>query len=155
ARGGMVVVECQPALVRLLRGCSGIDQLVARGSPLPSFDVHAPLLDLPRFFGTTLTTVPNCVPYLRPDTGLIATWARALAGGPALKVGIAWQGNPKFPGDCLRSVPLRHFAPLGRREGVRLFSLQKGTGREQLGAVLADFHVTDLGGRLDEAAGAF
>jgi tetratricopeptide (TPR) repeat protein len=154
-RGGTVVVECQPALVALLRGCAGIDRLVARGTPLPPFDVHAPLLDLPRIFRTTLATVPARVPYLFADPGLIETWRRELAEGPALKVGIAWQGNPKFPGDCLRSIPLRHFAPLGRREGVRLFALQKGAGREQLDPVLADFHVTDLGARLDESSGAF
>jgi tetratricopeptide (TPR) repeat protein len=174
-RGGTVIVECQPALVPLLRGCAGIDRLVPRGSPLPPFDVHAPLLDLPRIFRTTLASVPAQVPYLFPDLGLIETWRRELAGsvspsppysgergwgegeltGQALKVGIAWQGNPKFPGDRLRSVPLRHFAPLGRREGVRLFALQKGSGRDQVGAALADFHVTDLGGRLDESSGAF
>jgi tetratricopeptide (TPR) repeat protein len=154
-RGGTVVVECQPALVPLLRSCAGIDRLVPRSSPLPPFDVHAPLLDLPRIFHTTLATVPARVPYLWADPGLIETWRRELAGGPALKVGIAWQGNPRFPGDCLRSIPLRHLAPLGRREGVRLFALQKGTGREQVAAALADFHVTDLGGRLDESAGAF
>jgi tetratricopeptide (TPR) repeat protein len=154
-RGGTVVVECQPALIPLLRSCAGIDRLVGRGSALPPFDVHAPLLDLPRLFRTTLATVPARVPYLVADPGLVATWKRELAGDSALKVGIAWQGNPKFPGDRLRSVPLRHFAPLGRREGVRLFALQKGTGREQVGGVLADFHVTDLGGRLDESSGAF
>jgi tetratricopeptide (TPR) repeat protein len=155
-RGGTVVVECQPALVPLLRSCQGIDRLIPRGSPLPSFDVHTPLLDLPRVFGTTLTTVPSRVPYLMADPGLVETWTRELAGrGPALKVGIAWQGNPKFPGDRLRSIPLRHFAPLARCDGLRLFALQKGTGREQVSGVLADFHVTDLGGRLDESAGAF
>ena len=153
--GGTVIVECQPALIPLLRGCAGIDQLVPRGSALPPFDVHAPLLDLPRIFHTTLATVPARVPYLFADPDLVAGWGHELAGGPALKVGIAWQGNPKFPGDRLRSIPLCHFAPLGRREGVRLFALQKGTGREQLGAILADFHVTDLGVRLDESAGAF
>jgi tetratricopeptide (TPR) repeat protein len=155
ARGGTVVAECQPALVPLLRSCAGIDRLVGRGSALPPFDVHAPLLDLPRIFRTTLATVPARVPYLFADLGLVETWKRELAAGPALKVGIAWQGNPKFPGDRLRSVPLRHFAPLGRREGVRLFGLQKGAGRKQVGAVLADFHVTDLSGRLDESSGAF
>jgi tetratricopeptide (TPR) repeat protein len=154
-RGGMVVVECQPALINLLRGCAGIDRLVPRGAPLPSFDVHAPLLDLPRLFRTTLATVPYRVPYLLADPGLMAIWRREVAEGPALKVGIAWQGNPKFPGDRLRSIPLRHFAPLGRRDGVRLFALQKGAGRDQVAAVVKDFHITDLGGRLDESAGAF
>src|SRR5262249_15462237 len=64
ARRATVVVECQPALIPLLRGCAGIDYLAGRGSALPPFDVHAPLLDLPRIFRTTLATVPARVPYL-------------------------------------------------------------------------------------------
>ena len=125
-----------------------------RGSPLPAFDVHCPLLDLPRLYQTTLATVPFNVPYVFADPQLVETWGRELGGGAALKIGIGWQGNPQFPGDALRSMPLRHFAALSQREGVRLFSLQKGAGREQLAPVL-NFHITDLGGRLDEAAGPF
>src|SRR5206468_3356107 len=51
---------------------------------------------------------------------------------PVLKVGIAWQGNPKHPGDPYRSVKLTQFAPLAAVPGVKLYSLQKGKGAEQL-----------------------
>jgi tetratricopeptide (TPR) repeat protein len=154
-RGGTVVVECQPALAPLLAGCPGIDRLVPRGSSLPSFDVQAALLSLPRLFGTTLETVPANVPYLfvRPD--LVAAWHRELAAEPAFKVGIAWQGSPTFAGDRMRSAPLRHFAPLAGVEGVRLLSLQKGPAREQICSVARQFAVTDLGSTLDETSGAF
>ena len=50
-------------------------------------------------------------------------------------------------------MPLRHFAPLAAIPGVRLFSLQKGFGAEQLAA--APFPVEDLGAALDTAGGAF
>jgi tetratricopeptide (TPR) repeat protein len=154
-RGGTVVVECQPPLAPLLAGCPGIDRLVPRGSPLPPFDVQAALLSLPRLFGTTPETVPANVPYLfaRPD--LVAAWHRELTAEPAFKVGIAWQGSLTFAGDRMRSAPLRHFAPLARVEGVRLLSLQKGPGREQLRSVAGRFAVTDLGSTLDETTGAF
>jgi hypothetical protein len=49
-------------------------------------------------------------------------------------VGLAWQGNPQFGGDRYRSVRLDQFRPLAEVPGVRLFSLQKGKGSEQLGA---------------------
>ena len=45
------------------------------------------------------------------------------------------------------------FAPLARLPGVRLISLQKGFGSEQIGAI--DFPVLDFSDRLDEAAGPF
>jgi tetratricopeptide (TPR) repeat protein len=154
-RGGTVIVECQPALCQLLAGCSGIDRLIAQGSPLPTFDVHVPLLSLPRIFGTTLADVPAEVQYLFADPALIERWRDELSGVPGFKIGIAWQGNPRFPADCMRSIPLTHFAPLAQVDGVRLFSLQKGLGREQLAATASYLPVIDLADRLDEKTGGF
>lgn len=45
------------------------------------------------------------------------------------------------------------FAPLARVPGVRLFSLQKGFGSEQIGA--APFPIENLGAALDPGGGAF
>jgi hypothetical protein len=50
-------------------------------------------------------------------------------------------------------MPLRHFAPLARVPGVRLFSLQKYAGSEQLKELGDTFRVVDLGSRLDEGEG--
>jgi tetratricopeptide (TPR) repeat protein len=153
--GGTVVVECQPALARLLATCPGIDHLVPAGSPLPPFDVQAALLSLPGLLATTLETVPADIPYLFADAGLAASWRQELGGAETLKVGIAWQGSATFAGDRMRSAPLRHFAPLARVEGVRLFGLQKGPARDQIRGVARQFGVADLGSSLDEAVGAF
>jgi tetratricopeptide (TPR) repeat protein len=154
-RGGTVIVECPTALGPLLARCAGIDRLVAWGAPLPPFDVHAPLLSLPRIFGTTLASVPADVPYLLADAALVDYWRGELSSFPGLKIGIAWQGNPRFAADCMRSIPLTHFTPLAQVEGVRLLSLQKGTGCEQLAAVASYLPVIDLADRLDETTGGF
>jgi tetratricopeptide (TPR) repeat protein len=153
--GGTVIAECQPPLLGLLAGCPGVDGLVAQGTPLPHFDVHAALLSLPRIFQTTLATVPANVPYLRADENLVERWRRELSAHTAFKIGIAWQGSPKYSGDRQRSFPLRQFAPLARVAGVQLLSLQKGLGSEQLAQVADRFAVTDLAGRLDETSGPF
>jgi protein O-GlcNAc transferase len=152
-RGGRVIVECQRPLLRLLAGCRGIDELIGQGAALPQFDVHAPLLSLPHLFRTTLATVPAEIPYLSADPGLVEVWRRELVPLDGYKVGICWQGNPRHAWDRMRSIPLSQFAALARVDGVRLFSLQKGPGSEQLGA--AAFAVTDLGCRLDENSGPF
>ncbi|HEY7308161.1 MAG TPA: DUF6165 family protein [Gemmataceae bacterium] len=152
-RGATVIVECQPALTQLLAGCPGIDRLVPRGAALPPCDVQVPLLSLPRLFGTTLATVPADVPYLFADAALIERWRRELSGAAGVKIGIAWQGNPRFPADCMRSVPLTHFTPLAQVDGVCLYSLQKGTGREQLRAAAGYLPAIDLADRLDEGGG--
>jgi tetratricopeptide (TPR) repeat protein len=152
ARGGKVVLVSQPPLLRLLARCAGVDQLAAQGDPLPPFDVHAPLLSVPRLVGTAAHSIPAEVPYLRADPGLVDRWRQRLASLPGFKVGIAWQGNPKFRQDHCRSVPLEQFAPLARVPGVSLVSLQKGPGAEQLRQ--APFAVVELDG-LDEKSGPF
>ena len=48
-------------------------------------------------------------------------------------------------------MPLRTFEPLARVPGVRLFSLQKNAGLDQLDALGNAFPVTDLGRRLGSA----
>ena len=80
-------------------------------------------------------------------------WRRELAEVDGFRIGIVWQGSRGFVSDRWRSVPLHDFAPLARLPGVRLISLQKGFGSEQIGQV--DFPVLDLSDRLDEAAGPF
>lgn len=153
--GGRVVLEGPAPLLRLLASVPGVDVLVARGTAPPDFDVHAGLLSLPGLFGTTPATLPAQVPYLAADTGLREHWRRALGPAHAFRVGIAWQGDPTYRWDRQRSVPLYHFAPLAAVDGVRLYSLQKGPGTEQLREVAGRFAVDDLGHSLDEAAGAF
>jgi hypothetical protein len=60
------------------------------------------------------------VPYIFPDPDLAEHWKRELTSVPGLKVGIKWQGNPKYPGDRHRSISLPFFEPLSRIPGVRL-----------------------------------
>jgi tetratricopeptide (TPR) repeat protein len=154
-RGGTVLVETWPALLKILASCPAIDALTARDSSLPDFDVHIPLVSLPRVFKTTLDTIPVNVPYLFAAPNLVEYWRGELRSHHGFKIGIAWQGNTHFPGDSMRSIALLYFAPLAGVPGVRLFSLQKGQGSEQLRAVANLFEIVDLGARLDDKAGAF
>src|SRR5207302_6071510 len=122
---------------------------------LPAFAVQLPLLSLPRVFETTLANVPAAVPYVFPDPTLVEQWRKEMDTFSGFKVGIAWQGDPTHSEDRHRSVPLSYYEPLAHVPGVRLFSLQKGPGVDQLAAVRERMPVIDLGPRLDEAAGPF
>jgi len=110
-------------------------------------------MSLPRLFQTTVETVPATVPYLFPDAGLVEKWRQRLAPVHGFKIGISWQGNPNHEWDRHRSIPLKEFAAIARLPGVRLISLQKGAGTEQLKS--AGFEVLDFGDELDTTSGAF
>ena len=127
-----------------------MDRLLAEGEALPPFDVQAALLSLPGLLQTRLDTIPAQVPYLGAKPDRVEHWRKELEPLGGFKVGIVWQGNPSSRGDRQRSIPLRHFEALARVEGVRLVSLQKGPGAEQLQALAGRFPVLDLGDRLED-----
>ncbi len=154
-RGAKVMVECQPPLKALLGGLSGGIQVYARGEVLPPFDVHLALMSVPRVLRTTSETIPAGIPYLRADEALVGKWKAELAKIAGFKVGIAWQGNTAYLGDRQRSIRLRHFSPLGRIDGVRLVSLQKKRGLEQITEMADTLKVVDFVDRLDETTGPF
>jgi tetratricopeptide (TPR) repeat protein len=154
-RGGNVVFECQPALVKLMAGSAGADQQVAFGADLPPFDVQIPLLSLPGLFRTTLANIPAKVPYLKPDPKLVERWtkeirqaARPKEGKPAksLRIGIVWQGSMNQKGDR-RSLPLKHFAPIAAMDDIQLVSLQVGPAISQIADT--GLALTDLGSSFD------
>src|SRR5439155_14907943 len=95
------------------------------------------------------------VPYLFADDDLVEKWRGALKKLDGFKVGIAWQGDPKHQEDRQRSIPLRFFKPLAEVSEVRLISLQKGAGTEQLRDMADAFAVTVLADQVDEATGPF
>ena len=143
-RGGRVILECQPALARLLRHARGVDQVVAVGDPLPAFDTHLPLLSLPRIFRTTLDSIPRRCSLSRParqDAG--GDQRPAPTGNGGRHIGIVWAGSESNPNDRNRSCPPVHFKTVAERPGVMLYSLQKGP-RGLAPLDTPDFPVTDL-----------
>lgn len=151
--GASVVFEAPDALVELIRfGLAGGAEVIARGAPLPDdLTCWTPLVSLAGMLGVDGTAIPGRVPYLRPDPARLAQWRRRLRG--RLSVGIHWHGGRAGVPDGPRAIPLSAFAPLAEIPGVRLVSLQKGTGREQLGR--AAFAVEDFTDELDEGPSAF
>jgi Flp pilus assembly protein TadD len=157
---GRVIVVCPKPLTRLIARFPGIDFLTDEGSPLPPYDVHASLWSLPALLRITLANLPSPRAYLSVDSETMARWQTALdrtlrpsspASGPDIKIGVVWQGNPKHRTDRHRSFRLDQLEPLARVGGVRLISLQKEHGLEQLRELDGRFPVATLA---DEATGS-
>jgi len=139
ARGAHVVLEVQVPLRRLLSCLPGVDRVIAYGEPLPSFDLHCPLMSLPLAFDIEVETIPGDVPYLSAAPSAISEARERFPsreqGAGSLRVGIVWAGNPKHRGDALRSIHLSALEPLASIEGLTLISLQKGIAAHQISEV--------------------
>ncbi|MGD9719937.1 MAG: tetratricopeptide repeat protein [Pirellulales bacterium] len=154
SQGASVVAEVQDELIPLLTQ-SGIGPLVPQSAAAVPGDVHLSLMSLPGRLGTALATIPAGAGYISADASLVAAWGERLRHLAGVRVGICWQGNPRFPNDRLRSIPLAEFEPLARVPGVTLVALQKGHGLEQLAATRERFAIHDLRPDYDHEAGAF
>ncbi len=117
----------------LFSSCDGVDEVVEQNTDsLPDFDYQCAVMDLAQWFVSDLNTIPADVPYMKSDDELIGKWSKELRSQDRYHVGIAWQGSPGYRWDRWRSFPLECFEPLSKIKGVRLYSLQKGFGSEQV-----------------------
>ncbi len=144
ARGAEVTLFARHALGPLIRASFPDVDIIGPGEEPRGLDCQAPLMSLPLVFGTRPDTIPAAVPYLVADGRRVAKWGDRLSDR-GFKVGIAWSGNPKFPRNRYRSVPLGSFAPLAAIAGVRLISLQAVQGLDQLDNLPAGMAVETLG----------
>ncbi|MBF0333437.1 MAG: tetratricopeptide repeat protein, partial [Alphaproteobacteria bacterium] len=147
ARGGRVVVECQSALLPVIRGVAGADEVIAAGAKPPRFDYHRSLLSLPHVFGHRIETIPGKVPYLSAPSDAVESWRARLgpAPGAGLRVGVTWAGSPTHGNDRHRSIDLDLLRPLFAVEGAQFFSLQKGPASPRLAELGLAGTVRDLG----------
>lgn len=156
-RAERVLVRCHPELVDLFSSMPGLGAVAASDDRLPPFDLCAPLMGLPRLFGTTLQTIPAEVPYLRPPPERVREWhARVRRDDGLLQVGIAWASNPETRLGRQKSIRLAALAPLAAHRGIIFHSLQKGTASAEAagapsGMTLVD-HEARLGCFADTAA---
>jgi hypothetical protein len=85
--------------------------------PSQSFDRYVWSYSLPRIFGA--------LPPFRPLDGPGRRIGLARKVRP-WRAGLCWAGNPKYPHDSDRSMPIRDLAPLLSRSDVEWISLQVG-----------------------------
>jgi Flp pilus assembly protein TadD len=116
------------------------------------FDYQVSLFDVPRFLKTPLESVAQG-PYLRTEDVRLPLW-KDRVGQHGLRVAINWMGKPTYRANHLRSPPLTEFTPLFAVDGVRLISIQKVHGLDQLETLPDALPVETLDG-LDEVGGAF
>ncbi len=94
-----------------------------------------PLLSLLKYFKVN-TKDPICyAPYLKINNKYFQKWETIFSKEKKPVIGINWQGNPLAEKSLLRgrSIPLQMFSKIvDNNENIKLLSLQKGFGSEQL-----------------------
>jgi tetratricopeptide (TPR) repeat protein len=143
---------CPPKLHRLLSRDRRI-RLLHEVDPHTAYEAQIAISSLPRAFITRVDNVPAEIPYLAPEPELSSAWASRI-GRDGFKIGIVWQGNPNPEADMARSFPLSAFTALAQVPDVRLISLQKGYGIEQISNLPAHVGVEILRD-LDAGSDAF
>ena len=111
ALGARVILEVQRPLSSLFATLRGVTQVIARGDPLPDFDIHCPLLSVPLALRIGLDNVATEFPYLSSDPGKVAAWQERL--GPRVKprIALTWSGSVGAREFSARSFPLGRLIP--------------------------------------------
>jgi len=141
-RGGKLTFLCHPNLMQLFRPLTADFEMVGSVEGNCRFDFQCALMSLPLRMNMPIPRAEAS--YLSAEPDLIAHW-REKIGAHGFKIGLCWQGNPKGRIDQGRSIPLEKYEPLASMPGVRLISLQRTHGLDQLGHLPAGMTVETLG----------
>jgi tetratricopeptide (TPR) repeat protein len=154
-RGARVVVSLNDPLLTLLRNAVRPVPVIGLDEEPPQFDYHISLMNLPRALDLEAVSMDR---YLAAEPARVRTW-RERIGDHGYRIGVAWQGDIAALGAEGKSFPLAALEGIARLPGVRLISLQKNAGAEQLKTLPEGMNVeafddldSDPGAFLDTAA---
>jgi len=129
-RGARVILEAPGEVGSLLAPLPWLDRVVAKGEPLPAFDLYCPLASLPALLGTRLETLPAQEPPLHAPPAFDERWHERLSTFPRPRIGIAWSGGLAPGSDDPRAIALSHWAGL-RELPASFIALQKRIDRAE------------------------
>jgi tetratricopeptide (TPR) repeat protein len=150
--GAKVVLEVQAQLAALLGRLEGAASVVARGEPLPPFDVHCPLGSLPLALKTEPSTIPAEASYLKADDARIAKWRARIGALERPRVALAWAGNAQHINDRNRSIALSRLASLWSAASPRFIGIQRELRGEDAELLAREPRVMQIGAELDDFA---
>jgi tetratricopeptide (TPR) repeat protein len=153
ALGARVIFSVQRPLVRLLQPLDPGLEIIGDGSTPAAFDYHCALMSLPLAFGAGRSNMPAEVRYLSAEAPRVEKWKRRL-GDAGLKVGVCWSALTIGAG-AEKSFPLNDLFSLSKLPDVRLISLQKGDGVDQLNSAPEGMRIESFGDELDPGSDAF
>lgn len=146
--GARVILEVEASLANLLKDLAGVSVLVVKGTPLPAFDCHCPLLSLPLALMTGFDTIPCASKYLSVDTNSLSAWTNRLGKKRKPRVGLVWSGSAEHANDHNRSISLSELIDQLPTE-YQYVSLQKEVRDSDKAAQELDIQLLHFGSALE------
>ncbi|MFV1922792.1 MAG: tetratricopeptide repeat protein [Methylotenera sp.] len=109
--GAKVILEVPPSLMALVKEMHVGCLLIKSGDIVHDYDYHCPIMSLPLAFKTELDTVPNNIPYLKPNPTKVDKW-QSLVNRKVFNIGLVWSGASGHQHDHLRSIALEKLKPI-------------------------------------------
>ena len=153
AQGAAVSLLCPASFFRVLAAFSDRIHFISEVGR-EHFDFQCWLWSLPHYLNLGADNFAQGIPYLCAEPALVDKWSGRL-DRRQFNIGVCWQGNPERKIDAGRSMALSHFFPLSQVPGVRLISLQKHFGLDQLDCLPAGMSVESPGDGFDDGPDAF
>jgi tetratricopeptide (TPR) repeat protein len=111
-RGAQVILSVPESLRSLLASVPGVSRVVGQDS-VPAFDLHCPLMSVPRALSIDLKDAAPLSPYLRAEKSAIEKWASRLAPrNKVARIGLAWAGRLTHTNDGNRSIAFQELLPM-------------------------------------------
>lgn len=149
AAGARVILSVNDELLPLLQSAIPAVSMIGLEQVPERFDYHIPLMSLPLALGVD---IPEAGRYLKAEPARVARWRGRLGAG-GYRIAIAWQGYTAKGAEG-KSFPVSALARIASLPGIRLISLQKNAGVEQLQTLPAGMVVENFAD-LDDGPGAF
>lgn len=110
--------------IQIVQCCPYIDEIVIRGTKIPSFDLHSRTLSSLIFNNDW----PSYEQYIHPPSKLVEKWQARLRQDKNFKIGICWQAGGTWDKKAFgasRSLEMDDLLALSAIKDVSLYSLQK------------------------------
>ena len=144
------ILQIDKKLVQLFKDSNFGNYIFSNDEELPNFDIHCPLLSLPYKFSTTLNNIPFNDKYLFPNIDRVIKWKKTF-DNKFYNVGINWQASPNPDLDKGRSFKLRYFSDISSIDKIKLYSLQKINGLDQINENIKNLNLNIIN-NLDEVS---
>jgi hypothetical protein len=142
-RARKLIVQTHPEMMHIVQCVEGIDETITwpdAPSDGVTCDQQIEIMELPRVFRSTVSSIPAQLPYVSLDRIVVETSQTRLAATSRPKIGLLWAASQYDPA---RSLHLEQLSPLLNSCEFEFYSFQRGPEREELDSVRNRFRIHD------------